>query len=227
MKSILFLFLSIIFTLHINAQHVTEEMSSGNEFFIGGSMNFSYNNNFTYPASMLFPGIHLSSPDNKTTSFGISPEVGMQLNNHWALGLDLGYQYMKTELFPPPFSPYKNTSYKANNYLLGIFTRYVFNPQNSFNFFIAPKLAYSSILGKSFQSDVLVNTLKSSSFGADLGLGVIYEINENISILGEVGAMSFKTGKAHSDSPELEKMFTHFGFDFSPSSIFIGIEFIL
>lgn len=198
-------------------------------FFIGGSVNFSQSENLR--PSFFIDGIGIvggSNENSKNSSYSLRPIAGYQLNNHWILGLEFLLSHFKTENDSPAngFFLQKNT---RNS--LGIFMRYLINPNSKFQVFVSPYFR------KSFEKSTLsFNTIDPSEFNSELSsndigisLGAQYEISPWLRLNVNVGGLDFKFGKKTNDPFNFEpgeSDFNSFAFNFNGGSIFFGAEFL-
>jgi len=130
----------------------------------------------------------------KTTSFQITPEIGYNFNESWAIGASLGYIYEKDNAKKSAFgiSPYVRYSYYENEvvrlFLDGGFgymrTKVGDNSENGFEVGIRPGIAIKlndtfSMIGKvgflGYRKDYLLEAGKSYGLalsGEDVALGI-------------------------------------------------------
>ena len=86
--------------------------ANAEDFYVGGSLGFEHN---------------AKRGEYQTNTFNIMPEIGYNINDHWAVGTTIGYEYRHTcgydinmNMFN--FSPYARFTYfRTNNSLVQLF----------------------------------------------------------------------------------------------------------
>ncbi|HRI01023.1 MAG TPA: hypothetical protein PK006_08225 [Saprospiraceae bacterium] len=157
MRKLIFATLSILLFQWTNAQETVED----NKIILGGAFNFNFNKGGSYytrylTRSELGNSYYYGSRDSRSTYFTFGPYVGKEIKPGLVFGLKLDYslgRYLVDDVF---FTGQTNlVDLKSNSIEIGIFTRYILNPKNKFNFFGEPSLAYRLIKESNFQDAVL------------------------------------------------------------------------
>ncbi len=123
---------------------------------------------------------HMKVGDVKTNTFKLVPEVGYNLNEKWAVGLGIGYTYQKSG------------DEKTNGFIVAPYLRHTFVKWEKVNLFCDLGLAYNYIKA----GDVKTNT-----FGVGLFPGLAVNLNEKISFVTKIGALSYIHSKV-TDGPK-------------------------
>lgn len=216
----------------IQAQEETKE----NEWVIGGSTNFLIQNN-TYPLTGLsitsgIGGIYSNTTnDTKNTIFAISPYIGKQINTRLLLGLQLDYRLgnykveeIRVSTFPSGPNPIVDFQRQSNQFGVGIFSRYLFNPTKSFNFFLQPYLEYNMLREEESQGSVVTQEEKVNFIELGIGLGMLYNINDRLRATLRSGGVSYVNGKWEVLDTNTERTFSSLGMSFNLSTIYFGFE---
>ena len=230
MKKLILTVLCLSILKVINAQ----ETEMGNKFILGGSMNFLIQNN-TYPLSS-FPlnsrigGFYSNGTnDTKYTTLAFSPYFGKEISSNLMIGLQFDYRIENIEQNDVPFfllgqTVIKDTESKSNQLGIGIFTRYIVNPNSQFSFFLQPYVQYSLMNEKRSEDAAVTQEQKANYIELGVGLGMIYHINKNMRAVLRSGGLSYVTGNWEIKNTDTGKDFSSFGTNFSLSNIFLGFE---
>jgi len=228
MKNFLVLVLLLLSVFGLNAQE--EELR--NNFVIGGSANFAIQNgSVPFSTIGLLPTVgtigSFSLYDKRNVLAAFSPYIGKQLNEKLLLGINLNVNLRKSEGEQPDFFgsgadiPFERNS---NLFGVGVFTRYVFNPQNKIMFFIEPSISYSNQNDKYFVDGELGIEEKTRLLSAAVRAGLLYDLNEKIRFTLRQGGLSFTRGSWETDGVDLVNDFQSFNANFRLSSISLGVE---
>ena len=125
---------------------------------------------------------HNKVADVKTNTFKIVPEVGYNLDENFAVGLGIGYTYSKS-------GDVKTTGFDIAPYL-----RYTFAKFDKVNVFCDLGIEYEYLK---------VGDAKTNSFGVGLFPGLAVNLNEKISFVTKVGALSYVHSKV-TDGPKAD-----------------------
>ncbi len=85
--------------------------------FIGVATSVNAQTGSTLLYGMLEASSHKDAAGNKSSDFSLLPGIGYQFNDNWTMGLNLGYQTVKT-------TPFGLASYSTNAFGIGPFIRY-------------------------------------------------------------------------------------------------------
>jgi len=224
----------ILFALLITMCQATnaQEETTSSKFVLGGSMNFIVQNN-TYPISTLsigsgIGGIYSSNVnDVKNTRFSVTPYFGKEINPHLILGIQLDYQkgnYEAADAFtfsePNPVDFERN----SNQIGMGVFARYILNPDKKVNFYFQPYFEYNSLKEKELFDGSISQEEKATFIEMGVGLGVLYNINDKIRMTLRTGGLLFIDGKWEVLDSDIEKEFSSFSTNINLSTIFFGAE---
>jgi len=113
---------------------------------------------------------HSKINDVKTDEFKILPEFGYNLNDQMSVGATVGYTYSKT------------SDVKTNGFEIAPYFRYTFAKMNMVNAFIdlGVDYAYSK-----------TGDIKTNAIGAGLFPGIAVNLNDKISFVTKIGALSY------------------------------------
>ena len=149
------------------------------QMYVGGSLNFNSN---TTTTETTVAGVTASS-DNKTTSFGIAPEVGFKLADNMAVGVAVGFNMSNNE-------PSATTKVKTNNFSIAPYFRYTALSWGNLSLFADAKVTVSTgkttnevtTAGVTVSSDDKVN-----SFSVAIVPGISYQLNDQINFVATLG----------------------------------------
>lgn len=232
MKKLLLMFILISMSFFISAQ----EDVKYNQYFIGGSFNFSIQNNYipsTQALLVLPPNVIVSNSfsDSKYTTFSFSPSFGKELSNKLFVGVNAGYGYSQSKTTRTNFIIETADTIKiksnTNQFNIGIFSRHIINPANALQFYFQPYINYYFTNEKLYvDTDVNSNDdVKYLSVGS--GCGLLYQLNRKMRATLRTGGLAYTTGKSKEKLTNKTNDFSHFGLNFSLSSIYIGFEYRL
>ncbi len=125
---------------------------------------------------------HTKVADSKTNSFKIVPEVGYNINDAWAVGLGIGYTYNKTD------------GVKNNGFTVAPYVRHTFVKWEKVNLFCDLGLEYAY---------TKAGDVKTNAFGVGLKPGLAINLNDKISFVTKIGALSYSHAKV-TDGPKAD-----------------------
>lgn len=227
MKKIFFTILCLSLFHMMNAQ----ETELDNRFIIGGSLNFTHQNNshpysFT-PNSGLGAFYSNNLNDSQNTSYVISPYIGKEITSNLHIGLKFGYRkgiykvddvLIFGQIDPVDFER------KSNHFNIGLFTRHNLNPNNRLSFYLQPYLGYTFGYEDRFQNSKLNQEETVNYFEVGVGLGALYNINDRIRATIKTGGIEYISGKWKIKNLDVEKKFSSYGLNLNLSTIFFGFE---
>ena len=228
MKKLTLILLFIIIFQGLNAQE--EEIS--NKFVLGGSINFSTQNN-AYPFSPFsiisgIGGIYSNSLNEvKNANFAISPYFGQEINSHWLAGVQLDFRraiFRAKDSFVNGQIGTGEFERKSRQIGFGVFARYMFNPENKFIFFLQPSFEYNSLKEDEYFQSELNQEEKASFIEGRINIGVVYNINDKFRATLRTGGLLFVDGKWEELDSDNEKEFSSFTASLNLSNISFGFE---
>ncbi len=146
-------------------------LTASAQVYVGGGLGFS----------------KISDGDNDATAFEILPEVGYQLNDKWAVAVQLGYinaEVGETETSTFTIAPY---------------ARYTIATWNKVNLFADGQIQY-------VHTDV--DDLKTNAWGLGILPGIKVDITDNLSLVSRIELLSYASAKADVDGAESVNTFT-------------------
>lgn len=179
--------------------------------------NFGFSEgNILVEGNLGFGSTNDKNTEEKTNNFSFTPKVAYFLTDDFAVGAQLGYTSMKTEVAGVDTD-------KAAVFNAGIFGRYYFLDLGQ-RFKTYADAAFDYVHAKNDITDV-----KGNGFGAGVGLGINYFVTErivlNFALRNIISYQTFKVDGA--------KSISEFGFDlngnianpFSTASFGVGYKF--
>ncbi|MBO5579842.1 MAG: porin family protein [Prevotella sp.] len=150
MKKILMTLVAVAMATTMNAQ-----------WYVGGTVGYNYTKD--------------KNTDVKSNTFVITPELGYNLNEKWAVGMKIGYAYNKVD------------DAKSNEFVVNPYARYTFVKLDKVNFFVDGGFEYNY---------VKVDGDSANGFGISFKPGVAVNLNEKISFVAHVGNFGWSSAKA-------------------------------
>ena len=219
----------LLFT-HILSAQATDDTK---DLVAGGYLSFSTQNN-AIPFSLISingsPGYLYSNSnaDLKDTYFNITPYIGKELSTRWLLGIQMVYAMERYKAFDVEVFGQSNTvdiRRNDNQYGLGLFGRYLINPDNKFIAFIQPHLNFSYVTGEDFQDETQTGGQNTYSFNLGTSGGVFYEISERFRLMTKIGVLGFMAGHWQDTESDEEKNFSSFATTLNFSNFSLGFEY--
>ena len=197
------------------------------QFYVGGSLGISHTK------------VDFGDADQSGTSFKILPEVGYQLNKHWAFGLDVGFTkgYAALGAFDP--SDYKamanavisagadissddmiDVDLKA--FRFAPYARYIILQKGHFELFVDGILGFNFIKGipqGASSAGLSEETDKYTSFEVNFRPGVSYAITDHIKLTAKVGSFGYQQLKQKDSDLKM----TRFGLDVDGDNLLFGV----
>lgn len=128
--------------------------ANAQDLFIGGTVNFWDNS------------------DAKHTTFGITPEIGYNLSDSWALGIQLGYDYNKVD------------ESKVNVLGVAPYARYSFLTAGPVKLFLDGGFEYDTAKIKGADS--------YNAWNIGIKPGVAISLNEKFSLVAHIGFLGYQ-----------------------------------
>ena len=124
--------------------------------------------------------VSFGGAESKVSTFKILPEIGYNLDDNWTVGTTIGYSYSK------------NDGVKTNGFEIAPYLRRNIVKWEKVNLFCDLGLNYQYLK----QGDA-----KANSFGVGLFPGVAVNLNDKISFVTKIGALSYQHTKVK-DGPK-------------------------
>ena len=142
---------------------------------------------------------HTKVEDAKTDVFKIVPEIGYNLDDNLAVGLGIGYTYNKAD------------GVKTNGFEIAPYLRYTFAKLDKVNVFCDLGIEYDY---------VKAGEVKTNAFGVGLYPGLAVNLNDKISFVTKVGALSYVHAKV-TDGPKAD----NFNIGLDGSALSFGVYY--
>lgn len=232
-----YILLLLFCSLFLGAQ----EEQSNRTLLVGGSLNFAtQDNGYPLSSNRLIPfgvGIYTGAAQNvQSTTFGISPYVGKQINERWILGLSMAYSYSKVngenrifQTIPEPGSPVTTVTSEyrrqGNDLGFGVFARYLINPVNQLKIYLAPNLSYNNSSTDYYDDGILDQEDRINYLFAGLGLGAMYDLNDRFRVLISTSGLSYVNGSVdYMGNTNESRDFSGVNVNLRTSSVSFGFE---
>ncbi len=131
------------------------------QWYVGGTVGYNYTKD--------------KNTDVKSNTFVITPELGYNLNEKWAVGMKIGYAYNKVD------------DAKSNEFVVNPYARYTFVKLDKVNFFVDGGFEYNY---------VKVEDDSANGFGISFKPGVAVNLNDKVSFVAHVGNFGWSSAKA-------------------------------
>lgn len=185
---------------------VAKAQFSKGDVILGGNLNVSTSSSKEKD---------VDNSKTSSTSFGISPKVGVALNPNWVIGV-----FAKSA-----FSSSKdNKDIKTTGYLItpGIFARnYHMIGESKFAFFAEANAGYS--FGSTKHDGDKTNTL--NGFSVNVLPGITYFVTKHFMVEGAFGGLSYNYTQNKQESTGIKTNTSKFNFDF-PKEFSLGVNWI-
>lgn len=223
----------LVVIILLSSQILTaQETTPPTNWIAGGSVSFALQQN-AQPFT-LFPFIGQvrivsNSDDARSTYFSFSPYAGKELSANWIMGLQLQYtmrRYRSDDVISI-LGQVDTFDVKQNEdaYTIGLFGRYMFNPESKFVFFLQPYANYSFVDEMQWRDEVITDELESYAISIGTSGGVLYNISDRWRLTSRIGLLSFVTGKWTDNESDESNTFSSFGASLSLSSLNLGFEY--
>lgn len=200
--------------LSINAQD-----SNKKNIILGGTIGFNYSKSISGGNGQIV--IAPNRGEFSETSFTINPYVGKYLSDKFILGINAGYSMEAIKL------PLSNQNDKATNhaYTVGIFGRYLINPDQKLIFQIEPSTIFQYTSIGSFSSFSSVNDRDKLVVGGVRVTPILsYSISPKINLIGRFGSLQFIAGYWQLSGSNDKNDFSQFGLLLDSTTISFGVE---
>lgn len=199
----------------------------------GGYLSFNTQHN-TIPIPLIsiasIPGYIYSSRDSELTDtyFNFTSYIGKEVSPHWLLGTQLVYAMERYKAFDVETFGQTDTvdiRRKDNQYGLGLFGRFMINPESKFIAFIQPYLNFSYVSERDFIDEVQTGGQNTYSFSLGTSGGVLYEISDHFRLTSRIGVLGFTAGHWEDTESDEGNNFASFGTTLNFSSLSFGFEY--
>jgi len=203
-----------------------------NQFILGGTTNLLIQNN-TYPLASLsissgIGGIYSNnSNETKNTSFALTPYVGKEINQNWLIGMLFDFRvgkYINKDIQVFGQSETFDLERNSNQIGFGIFFRYLLNPENKLNIFLLPHLEFNLLKENERNNSTIMQREKAQYIELSLSPGLKYRINNTFNALLRFGGINYVNGNWRILETEINKDFYSFGYNFTLSNLYFGLE---
>ena len=162
------------------------------QVFIGGSIGFG--------------SVKIGGADSETT-YKVVPEIGYCFNEHWAIGIALGYQKGECSIKPDV----SNYTQNVETEVFGVqpYARYTFTDWDMVNIFCDLGIGFASY--KDLGTD----------FSVGLRPGASLALNDKLSFVTHIGFLGFETFSPKGDG----KSSNAFGLDIDNSNLTFGLYY--
>lgn len=141
---------------------------------------------------------------NDYNSFKLAPEIGYNLNESWAVAVELAYIHGKFEA--------NGTKVKSNSFAIAPYARYIFFKKNIVRLFLDGGLGFSTEKVKKGDSE--------NGFEIGIKPGIAINVTEHISLEAKYGFLGYRDKYALAGYNASVS-----GLDFNPNSLSIGIKY--
>jgi len=169
--------------------------------------NVSISNPYFTGLTASFRKLRLSN-GNSTNNYSFSPSIGKFLNEHFAIGLNVGYRFSDISFFGGNDLKQLNTS---------VFMRYIINPENKLQAYLQPSLQYLRSKDESNNGENITN-----AYAASVNFGITYDITDRFRFLTRLADMSYMHNSSI-QSPIINNSIYSLDIDFS--NIQFGAEY--
>ncbi|MEZ4952959.1 MAG: hypothetical protein R2825_05230 [Saprospiraceae bacterium] len=208
-----------VFTLFISSLFLNAQDTNKKNIILGGTLGFNYSKSISGGNGQMV--IAPNRGEFTETSFSINPYIGKYLSNKFILGIDAGYAIDVLKI------PFSNRDDKATNhaYTVGIFGRYLINPDQKLIFQIEPSAIFQYTSIGSFSSFPSINDRDKIVVGGFLATPILsYSISPKINLIGRFGSLQFLVGYWQLSGSNDKNDFSQFGLLLDSTTISFGVE---
>ena len=162
-------------------------MTASAQIYVGGSLGYN--------------SVKATEDAEKTSTFSIKPEVGYNLDENWAVGIQLGYTSADDG---------KST---VSEFEIAPYARYTFAKSGIASFFVDGGIQYVS----------LGSDAKGSTFGVGFRPGVKIAASEKVDLVAKLGYLGYKS--ANDDAQVAGYTKEQIGFNIDNTSLEFGVFF--
>lgn len=178
MKKIVLLMFVVCAALTANAQ-----------VYVGGSVGFWHND------------------DADATSYKIIPEIGYNLSDKWALGMEIGYYHAEDGIFNGEIMP------ETNFFSVAPYARFIYYENGIVRLFLDGGFGFGTYK---------IKDLGDSENGFEIGIkpGIAVKLNDRFSLISKIGFLGYRDEYITANL----QGGNGFGLDFSPANISFGVQ---
>lgn len=162
-------------------------MTASAQIYVGGSLGYN--------------SVKATENAEKTSTFSIKPEVGYNLDENWAVGIQLGY------------TSADNGTKTKSEFEIAPYARYTFAKSGIASFFVDGGIQYVS----------LGSDAKGSTFGVGFRPGVKIAASEKVDLVAKLGYLGYKS--ANDDAQHAGYAKEQIGFNIDNTSLEFGVFF--
>lgn len=198
-------------------------MGASAQVYVGGSLGFT--------SSKIDQGGH----DQDGSSYKIIPEIGYQLDDDLAVGLQIGYAHgyasfgslnvtdvkalMNTVV--STYADINEDDMKLNSFTIAPYLRYNVLKFDRVKFFIEGGVGYTSIKTDQTPAQAGGNEAKLNLLEISFRPGVSIDLSSNISLMAKIGSLGYMEAK----EKESDQKLTRFGLDIDTYNLLFGLNF--
>jgi len=127
-----------------------------------------------------FSSSHTNGNDNSTKAFSITPEIGYNLDENFAVAIKLGYDYQEDFDFGEFIGLNGLTSLRTNAYTVNPYVRYTFLKAGNFSAFVDGGIHYTTMHAQGVDDNF-------NQFGVNVTPGISYAISEKVGLVAHLG----------------------------------------
>lgn len=198
-------------------------MGASAQVYVGGSLGFT--------SSKVDQGGH----DQDGSSYKFIPEIGYQLDDDLAVGLQIGYAHGYASFGSLNVTDVKalmNTvvstnadlnedDMKLNSFTIAPYLRYNVLKFDRVKFFIEGGVGYTSIKTDQAPAQFGGNEAKLNLLEISFRPGVSIDLSSNISLMAKIGSLGYMEAK----EKESDQKLTRFGLDIDTYNLLFGLNF--
>ena len=205
----------ILFLFFFSAVSLFSQENKEKNMITGGTFGFSYDKNASSGNSQIV--ISPNRGEFTLTSFSVNPYLGKYLSPQVILGFSAGYNLNISKLGDDKFTD--------SAYSLGLFARFLLNPDQKLVFQIEPSTLFQYTTSKSDASFTGPDDkLKLLAGGIRAVPLLAYRLSPSVNLIGRFGSLQFLTGYWQFGTSDEKNNFTQFGLSFNSSTILFGVE---
>ena len=168
--------------------------SASAQIWVGGQLGFSYTG--TEDANEHY------EMSTSSQAYTVSPKVGYDINEHFAIGLNLGFSYISVN---STYYYIKRDEHSENNYSVKRisvfpFVRYSFAEWQKVRFFVDGGVGYR------FDNDESSSYSPIKNFYIAFNPGITYPINDKVGLVAHLGELSY--GRTTTENSDPYNQFT-------------------
>ena len=145
----------------------------------------------------------------------------------WAVGIRASHSFRKNLSYWTGTSSDNKYKNKENNYSIGVFSRYRFNPNNKFCFAVEPYFLYGARVYKNFVDNNENKKLLGNSIELGISPIVLYKLSSRFNLRIRAGSFYYRNGTSTEKGTDSIYKYDQFSAYFNLSSFSFGAEFIL